>query len=155
MQKRPMKTQVCESFAGLVRVPCVTLVGLALLGSLQQAAAQGTAFNYSGILDDNGGLATGVYDFTFSLSSNSNELMQVGATITNAAVAVANGSFSVTLDFGVGVFTGHPLWVEIGVRTNGAGNFSLLNPCSRSRRFRMPSWPGPPATCWGPCPPRN
>ena len=123
-----MKTQVCESFAGLVRVPCVTLVGLALLGSLQQAAAQGTAFNYSGILDDNGGLATGVYDFTFSLSSNSNELMQVGATITNAAVAVANGSFSVTLDFGVGVFTGHPLWVEIGVRTNGAGNFSLLNP---------------------------
>jgi hypothetical protein len=104
------------------------VVVLALLGSLHQAAAQGTAFDYLGILDDSGGLAAGVYDFTFSLSSSSNEVVQVGATITNFAVPVADGMFTVTLDFGAGVFTGNPLWVEIGVRTNGAASFSPLNP---------------------------
>jgi hypothetical protein len=117
-----------KSLARLASLPRVTLVGLALLGSLHQAGAQGTAFDYSGVLDDNGGFATGVYDFTFSLSSSSNEVMQVGATITNFAVPVTDGTFTVALDFGAGVFTGNPLWVEIGVRTNGAANFNLLNP---------------------------
>jgi hypothetical protein len=123
-----MKTQMCNPLARLVSFTRVTLVGLALLGSLQQAGAQGTAFNYDGILDDSGGLATGVYDFTFSLSSSSNEVVQVGATITNLAVPVTDGTFTVTLNFGAGIFTGNPLWVGIGVRTNGAANFAMLSP---------------------------
>jgi hypothetical protein len=48
--------------------------------------------------------------------------------LTNSAVAVTNGVFTVPLDFGPNVFTGQALWLESAVRANGAGGFSLLPP---------------------------
>ena len=48
--------------------------------------------------------------------------------MTNAATAVSNGLFSVTLDFGVSPFNGNPCWLEMGVRTNGPGAFAILAP---------------------------
>ena len=47
---------------------------------------------------------------------------------TNSQTAVTNGLFSVSLDFGTGPFTGAGRWLEIGVRTNSAGTFSILAP---------------------------
>ena len=53
---------------------------------------------------------------------------QFGATLTNSVVGVSNGLFTVSLDFGAGVFTGPDRWLEIGVCANGAGVFALLSP---------------------------
>src|SRR4029077_14995588 len=47
---------------------------------------------------------------------------------TNSSTAVSGGMFTVALDFGSGVFTGPARWLEIGVRTNGSGNFTTLSP---------------------------
>ncbi len=122
-----MKTQATNPIGRLLSIPRIILAWLALLVSVHHVAAQGTAFTYSGSLNNAGIPASGVFDFTFSLSSSSNDLMQVGETITNSAVSVTNGAFAATLNFGPGILTGNPLWVQIGVRTNGAASFILLN----------------------------
>ena len=47
--------------------------------------------------------------------------------MTNLDVAVTNGLFTTTLDFGP-VFTGNAAWLAVGVRTNGGGGFNPLTP---------------------------
>ena len=89
--------------------------------------AQGTAFTYQGRLNSSGNPASGTYDLTFALFSVSSGAGQVGVTLTNTPVAVSNGLFTVTLDFGAN-FPGASRWLEIGVRTNGGGAFTTLVP---------------------------
>jgi photosystem II stability/assembly factor-like uncharacterized protein len=99
-----------------------------LLTSIQSALAQGTAFTYQGQLTAGGGPASGSYDFTFALFNNSSTNSgQVGVTLTNLDLGVTNGLFTVTLDFGES-FPGASRWLSIGVRTNGGGSFTALNP---------------------------
>src|SRR5262249_1581705 len=50
----------------------------------------------------------------------------IAGPMTNSAVPVTNGIFSVTPDFGPGVFTGPARWVEIAARPNGNSAFTLL-----------------------------
>ena len=107
-------------------------LGIALCGcltSLQTVLAQGTAFTYQGQLVSNGLPAHGYYDFTFALFNNAstNTGQQVDATQTNLDVGVTNGLFIATLNFG-DVFTGTNYWLSIGVRSNGGGSFTALNP---------------------------
>jgi len=52
---------------------------------------------------------------------------QQGPILTNSAIAVSNGLFTVTLDFG-NQFPGAPRWLDISVRTNGNGAFAPLSP---------------------------
>jgi hypothetical protein len=52
----------------------------------------------------------------------------VAGPLTNSLTAVSNGLFTVSLDFGAGVFAGADRWLEIGVRTNGGGAFTMLTP---------------------------
>jgi hypothetical protein len=49
----------------------------------------------------------------------------VAGPVTNTT-AVSNGLFTVTLDFGSGVFNGPDWWLEIAARTNGAASFATL-----------------------------
>jgi hypothetical protein len=100
---------------------------LALLAGVGQTAAQGTAFSYQGRLNAGTSPAGGSYDLTFALFNVSNGGIAVAGPLTNNATAVTNGLFFVTLDFG-GVFGGTNYWLEIGVRTNGSGAFTALNP---------------------------
>src|SRR5437899_3175705 len=95
-----------------------TLCGLLL--SLASAFAQGTAFTYQGRLTAGTNAASGNYDLRFYLR----DALTVGNPVVNtntlAPVAVSNGFFTVTLDFGAGIFTGPARWLEIGLRTNGS-----------------------------------
>ena len=85
---------------------------------------------YQGQLGDGGSPANGNYDLRFTIydSTNIPGNVVVGP-LTNSATAVSNGLFTVSLDFGAGVFTGPARWLDIGVRTNGSVNaFTILSP---------------------------
>ena len=104
-----------------------TLYALAGILSLTPAGrAQTTAFTYQGQLSNSNGLATGSYDFRFQIYSTAGV---VAGPLTNAPVGVTNGLFTVTLDFGSGVFDGTTRTLEIGVRNFGNTNaYAVLAP---------------------------
>ena len=86
------------------------------------AHAQGTAFTYQGQLQNNGALASGTYNLQFSLYTNSAGGTAVAGPVTNSAVAVTNGLFTVTMDFGGSVWNGQSNWLQIAVETNGSSS---------------------------------
>ena len=101
--------------------------------TVETVQAQGTAFTYQGHLDKRwGGTANGSYDLTFTVYDSRDSGAVVAGPLTSSAVAVTNGLFTVTVDFGDGVFNGDPRWLEIGVRTNGSPHreppFTILSP---------------------------
>ncbi|PWU08111.1 MAG: hypothetical protein C5B50_30230 [Verrucomicrobia bacterium] len=100
-----------------------------MCGSIGSAQAQGSAFIYQGRLNAGGSPASGSYDFQFYLRDALSGGNPVGATNSVSAVGVSNGLFTVSLDFGGAPFGGGaPRWLEIEVRTNGAGGFTTLSP---------------------------
>jgi len=90
---------------------------LSLLSGIVTAAPLGTAFTYQGKLTDGGAPANGNYDLKFTLFDAATNGNQVGVTLTNVAIAVSNGLFTTTLDFGADAFSGDTRWLEIGVQT--------------------------------------
>ncbi len=112
------------------------LLALALLACAHQAAAQGTAFTYQGQLHAGGNPANGTYNLTFSLFNTNTGGASIGGPVATNGVGVANGLFTVTLDFGSSPFTGTNYWLEIQVETNGAGSITTLSP-------RQPLTPAP------------
>ena len=101
------------------------IVALTFIAAVQTVCAQGTAFTYQGRLNDGSGPATGIYDLRFTIYDAATDGNVYGA-LTNAATPVTNGLFTVTLDFGAGIFNGADRWLDIGVRTNGASDFTML-----------------------------
>ncbi len=106
---------------------CLWIAAATLL-TRSGAQAQGTAFTYQGRLQDGTNHAFGLYDLTFSVWTTALGPAQVGGSVTNLATGVTNGLFAASLDFGSGVFDGNSRWLEIGVRTNGGGEFTKLSP---------------------------
>jgi photosystem II stability/assembly factor-like uncharacterized protein len=107
----------------------LALLALLNLGpQLSNAYAQGTAFTYQGHLNAGGVPANGNYDLTFTLFGTNASGVAIAGPLINSATAVSNGQFSVTLNFGSGVFTGNNYWLEIGVQTNGGSGFTTLAP---------------------------
>jgi hypothetical protein len=111
-----------------LNVATAVLTLATLIAQPSTGLAQGTTFTYQGRLNDGGVPANGFFDLTFSLWDAASGPAQVGGPLTNSALAVSNGLFSVPLDFGAGVFTGAERWLEIAVRNNGAGEFATLSP---------------------------
>jgi hypothetical protein len=104
------------------------LLALAVLAGTQtQLHAQGTAFTYQGRLNSGGSPASGLFDFRFRLDADPLG-STVLATVTSNAIPVTNGLFLTTLDFGPGWFNGTNYWLEIDVRTNGAGGYDEFFP---------------------------
>jgi formylglycine-generating enzyme required for sulfatase activity len=113
----------------LLQAAALWLLLLTLVSQLATAHAQGTAFTYQGRLNDGASPATGIYDLRFTIyDALAGSGSQIGGTLTSAATAVSNGLFTVTLDFGAGVFNGADRWLEVGVRTNGGIAFTTLVP---------------------------
>jgi len=116
-----MKTALFVRLVALLALPAT--LHLQLL-----AAPLGTAFTYQGRLNDGGNPANGSYDLEFTLYDADIGPGAVAGPLTNAATAISNGLFTVTLDFGSGIFEGNARWLEIAVRTNGGGDFTGLSP---------------------------
>ncbi|HXP60599.1 MAG TPA: tail fiber domain-containing protein [Dongiaceae bacterium] len=110
------------------RVPSLTWpVLLAFSSTVVLGDPLGTAITYQGRLAGGGQAANGVFDFRFAIYDAAGN--PVAGPLTNAAVGVADGIFTTTLDFGSSTFTGDARWLEIAVRTNGsAGEYHVLTP---------------------------
>ncbi len=105
------------------------LLFLALFAcSARESCAQTTEFTYQGSLKDSGTTATGNFDFEFKLFDLVSGGNQQGSTIQRLNVAVANGIFTVSLDFGAGTLPGADRFLDIAVRTTGGGAFTALSP---------------------------
>jgi hypothetical protein len=101
---------------------------LVILCAAHFARGQGTAFTYQGQLNENGAPANGSYDLRFTIFDVESGGVQLVEPVTNSAVGFSNGLFTVTLDFGAGVFNGAARWVEIGVRLDDSTDFTTLSP---------------------------
>src|SRR5260370_9244078 len=92
-----------DSLAGQQRKILLALLLLLLL-SANAAFAQSTGFTYQGRLQDTGTPANGSYDLQFTLwdaaSGGTQQPQPTPMPVTRSAIAVANGIFTVQLDFG-------------------------------------------------------
>jgi hypothetical protein len=102
-------------------------VVLSILFSSAVALGQTSSFTYQGRLTDGGTAANGNYDLQFALWDSLSGGTQVGSTQTVNTVAVSNGVFTVSLDFGANSFPGANRFLEIAARPTG-GSFTLLTP---------------------------
>src|SRR5437870_4869254 len=110
----------------LFKYPFILLVVVLTMG-VSTAFAQTSSFTYQGRLTDGGKPANGNYDLQFALFDSLSGGTQVGSTQTMNTVAVSNGVFTVSLDFGANAFTGASRFLEISARPTG-GSFTLLTP---------------------------
>ena len=116
MKKRVVLTSlvVVGLLAGLVASASYTQDSGAEVGAL------GTGFTYQGRLKDEAGPVEGTCDFTFKLydavgSGSPPSGGTLLGTQTRSGVEVADGYFTVRLDFGAGAFDGGARWLQIGV----------------------------------------
>src|SRR5437588_2866883 len=100
---------------------------LCLFAGADAVFPQTSSFIYQGRLTDGGTAANGNYDLQFALFDSLSGGAQVGSTQTINTVAVSNGVFTVSLDFGANSFPGANRFLEISARPTG-GSFTLLTP---------------------------
>jgi hypothetical protein len=90
-------------------------------------APLGTSFSYQGQVKKSGSPFTGTCDFQFSLFTASVAGSQVGTTQLVSNVPVTSGLFTVSLNFGSGIFTGDARFLQIALRCPAAsGSFETL-----------------------------
>ena len=90
--------------------------------------AQGTGFTYQGRLNNGANLANGSYNLMFTLFNTNTGGSFIGHPVTNLAVNVNSGLFTVQVDFGPNVFTGATNWLQIAVATNTSNLYTNLTP---------------------------
>lgn len=105
-----------------------TIVSLCFfLFAAKPTNSQTTEFTYQGSLALSGVPANGSYDFDFLLFDAVTGGAQLGATISVAGVPVADGIFSVRLNFG-NQFPGANRYLEVRVRPTGQPGMTILSP---------------------------
>src|SRR6476619_5607983 len=90
--------------------------------------ATGSGFTYQGRLNNGGNPANGQYDFTFNLYDAVSGGNLIAGPVTVSGLAVTDGLFTVSLDFGAGAFSGDARWLDIAVRPAGNGSYTPLAP---------------------------
>lgn len=107
--------------------------------TLPTTLASAEPFTYQGSLSDNGAPATGEYDLIFRLFDAANAGAQLGAQVVRENTPVADGLFTVELDFGNNLFLTTPRFLQVEVRPGASGGlFDILTP-------RTPINPAPAA----------
>jgi len=101
---------------------CVVVAAVAL--SVGPALGQSTAFTYQGRLADAGAPADGLHDFRFRLFDAAEGGRQVGETLCADDVEVADGLFTVILDFDQQFATPDERHLDIEVRRDTGLNCS-------------------------------
>jgi hypothetical protein len=105
----------------------ISVVLVLILASCGILSAQSNQLTYQGSLNDSNLPATGNYDFEFALYDALNAGNQIGPVQLRNGVAVANGIFTVKLDFGA-AFPGAARFLEIRVRAAGQPGITVLAP---------------------------
>ncbi len=108
----------------------IAFAASALVAYAASAQSAVSAFTYQGQLRFNNVTVVGPVDFEFRMFDAANGGKQIGPALSASRVPLQSGRFNVQLDFGVSPFGGETRWLEIGLRTAGAGNteFTILNP---------------------------
>ena len=102
------------------KLHCI-FITLALLAGIHQADAQGTtAFTYQGQLHDGGTNANGTYIMGFKLYDAVTNGNQISTSILTTN-SLANGLFTVNLDFGASAFNGSNRWLDVAITNSGTG----------------------------------
>jgi hypothetical protein len=122
------------------------LVGSATAGL---AVPVGSAFTYQGRLVDAGSPANGPYDLRFTLFDAATGGAPLGTPVTVEDVAVAQGLFTVSLDFGAAAFAADARWLEVAARPGAStGSFATvggrqaLTPSPFAIRSETAPWTG-------------
>lgn len=121
----------------LCRFQFLLAVLLCLIESTLRGAPAGTGFSYQGQLRVLGEPASGPHDFTFALHRDATGGNALGPALLLTNVPISNGTFTVTLDFGLDALAGDASWLEVAVRSVGSSTpFTTLTP-------RQPLTPAP------------
>jgi hypothetical protein len=126
-----MKTQPLKLVSRLGHVAVILLL---LASAAPSVLAQNTAVNYLGDLTGTSGPVTGTYDFKFRLFEKESGSPQLGNTVFKTGVPVQNGSFAVSLDFGI-VLLPITYFIEVSVKPAGPGDYVLLLPLQKFSPF--------------------
>ncbi len=107
-----------------------TFLAWSVWGALAAFATPvGTQFTYQGHLEQLGVPVNNTADFQFRLFTAVTGGTQIGTTQAVNNVTVADGLFTVELDFGAAAFNGDERYLEIAVRSPaGGGTFTTLSP---------------------------
>ena len=103
---------------------------MGLCALVRTTILQAEPISYQGQLSEGGDPASGPVDLQFSLYDAASGGDQHGETVEKLNVRLLDGTFTVDLDFGDGVFDGTPYWVTIAVRPSGTtgGDYTRLKP---------------------------
>jgi hypothetical protein len=145
-----MKTKTYSWLMALAPLALCTLNS-----AFSTAEAQGTAFNYQGLLNVGSppAPANGQYDFIFTLYANADGSgTPTSGPLTILGLGVTNGSFATSLDFGSAPYTGQNLWLQLQVRTNGNGTYADLAPLQPLLPTPYAIYAASAATLLGPLP---
>jgi hypothetical protein len=113
----------------MIRMVCSSLLLFIILSRAVVAKTLDTSITYQGQLKQSGSPLNAIADFEFRLFDAVSAGTQIGGTVPVNSVNVANGVFTVSLNFGAAAFDGDQRWLEIAVRVPaGAGAFTLLSP---------------------------
>ncbi len=105
------------------------LTWVLLIPATLAADPLGSEFTYQGELKQAGTSASGSFDFEFGLFDSPDGGVSLVAPIQYEDVTVADGIFTLELDFGSEVFDGTQLWIGVGVREGQLGGaFTALAP---------------------------
>jgi hypothetical protein len=119
-----MEESMKKRVAGIVGL----VLALVAWGGIARGVTLGSAITYQGRLDQDGAPATGNFDLLFRLYDQASNGTQIGPDQILLSTPVAEGLFTVQLDFGAASYNGDARWLDIRVKPAGDPTYTVLTP---------------------------